>query len=307
MKQVGSDTFADINSSSSLTKNRSTSSPSHLLDATSNKALPRWISDLQYAILSRIKEHFVFEPKYLVKWGFAKDGKSAYVYTKRLERLGVIVKSKRGFYQVAHDVVERLLHLPVRMISAGVRLVKGTRVSCLSGVLSLEGYLPKVAGSKPSAKPSRLVLLGPYLRPRYLGLFLDNVRGWGVGRYKQLPRDLLLKPRDLDLFVSNRVSYFEVCHLVGNVLMDGCVVVYTNLEDLDKFGASCRVEYRPPKDFVKDNGLFTLRKGVVELSKAFRAIAVVLRSCLPVDELRGLFSWLSSLWSFALPSPPSSS
>jgi hypothetical protein len=305
MGQARNDALADINSSSSPTKIRSTNSPSHLLDVAlnkaSNKALPKWISDLHYAILSRIKGYFVFEPKLLVKWGFAKDEKCAYVYTKRLERLGVIVRSKRGSYRVVHNVVERLLQLPIRMISTDVRLRKGTRVSSPLGVLSLEGYLPKVA----SSKPSKLILLGPYLRPRYLGLFLDNIRGWSCGRYKQLPRELLLKPRDLDLFFSNKVSYFEVCHLVGNVLMDGCVVVYTNLEDLERFGASCRVEYRPLRDFVKDNGLFTLRKGVVELSKAFRALAIVLRSCLPVDELKSLFSWLSSLWSFALPSPPS--
>jgi hypothetical protein len=273
-------------------------SPSEELDATPLPALPKWVSDLQYAMLSRIQGYHAFEPRQLVEWGFAKDKKVAYVYAKKLERLGAIKRVKRGLYQVVHDVIAKLLQLPVRMIATGVRLRKGAGVSKPAGVLPLDLFVPGSARSR--VKSSKLVLLGPYLRPKYLGLFLDNVRGFRCGRYKQLGRDLLLKPCDLELFVPNRVSYFEVCHLVGNVLVDGVVTVYTNSGDVDRFGASCRVEYRPPRDFVKDNGPLTLRKGVVELSKAFRALAVVLRSCLRVDELRGLFSWLSSLWSFAL-------
>jgi len=272
------------------------SSPSEELDPPT----PKWISDLQYAMLSRIQEYRFFEPRQLVRWGFAKDKKVAYVYAKKLERLGAIVKVGRGLYRVVHDAIAKLLQRPVRMIATGVRLSKGTRLSKPAGAL-----LDFSGASDPPAGPSKLVLLGPYLRPRYLGLFLDNVRGFRCGRYEQLGRDLLLMPCDLELFVPNKVSYFEVCHLVGNVLVDGCVVVYTNSGDLDRFGPSCRVEYRPPEGFVRGSGLLTLRKAAVELSKCFRAIAVVLRSCLHVDELRSLFSWLSSLWSFALP-PPSS-
>jgi hypothetical protein len=140
-------------------------------------------------------------------------------------------------------------------------------------------------------------LTAPRLSLGYLGLFLDNVRGWGCGRYRQLGRSELLKLGDLDLFFSNSVRYFEVCHVVSDVVLDGVVVVYTNVEDFSRFGSGCvRVEWRPPRNFVKRQGLGALRKGLLELVEAFRAIAVVLGRCLSLGELSKLYAWLSASW-----------
>jgi len=81
----------------------------------------------------------------------------------------------------------------------------------------------------------------------------------------------------------------------------GVVVVYTNVEDLSRFGVGCvRVEWRPPRGFVRRQGLFALRKGPLELVEAFRAIAFVLGRCLSLGELSKLYAWLSASWGFWL-------
>jgi hypothetical protein len=134
-------------------------------------------------------------------------------------------------------------------------------------------------------------------RPGYLGLYLDNVRWYGLdGGWHQLPRSALLRPGGLD--PEWLVAYSEVTHVVGNLVLDGVVVVYTNTEDLGRFGAGAvRVEYRPPSGYVRRSGLAsTLLLAKYELVKAFRALAVVLREQLAPRRLLELYTWLGGLW-----------
>jgi hypothetical protein len=134
-------------------------------------------------------------------------------------------------------------------------------------------------------------------RPRYLGLFLDNIRWLGLdGRWHQLPRSGLLRLGDLDPGWS--VGYAEVAHAVGGVVLDGVVVVYTNAEDFGRFGGGAvRVEYRPPRGYVRRSGLASaLLLAKHELVKAFKAMAAVLGEVLPARRLLELYSWLGGLW-----------
>jgi hypothetical protein len=134
-------------------------------------------------------------------------------------------------------------------------------------------------------------------RPGYLGLFLDNVRWFGLGGgWHQLPRSKLLRFGDLD--PEWLVTYSEVAHVVGNLVLDGVVVVYTNAEDFRRFGAGAvRVEYRPPSGLVRRNGLASaLLLAREELVKAFKSLAVVLGEILTRKRLLELYSWLGGLW-----------
>jgi len=71
-------------------------------------------------------------------------------------------------------------------------------------------------------------------------------------------------------------------------------VVYSSRGD---GGASVRVEYRPPKNFVKLNGVASaLRMSKHELVEAFKALAIVLREVLVARELSRLYEWLSGTW-----------
>ncbi|WP_042667415.1 hypothetical protein [Desulfurococcus amylolyticus] len=59
-------------------------------------------------------------------------------------------------------------------------------------------------------------------------------------------------------------------------MIDGQVVIYSNPEDLGRFGPCCRVEWRPPRGYVKLNGVSsTLRFSNEVFSNAFKAIATV--------------------------------
>jgi len=73
-------------------------------------------------MLERLLELTHVMPSWLKAMGFAKDRKEAYVYMQRLLKLGVVEKTdKYGVYKVRHDVIVRLLQLPVRRISEGLR------------------------------------------------------------------------------------------------------------------------------------------------------------------------------------------
>jgi len=61
-------------------------------------------------------------PSWLKAQGFVKDRKEAYVYVQRLvKRRGFGEDREVGVYKVRHDVIVRLLQLPVRHISEGIR------------------------------------------------------------------------------------------------------------------------------------------------------------------------------------------
>jgi len=242
-----------------------------------------WIGDSQHRLLLFLRDLEEVRPRDLVPH-FCSSPKSAYVYVRRLEKLGVLRRVARGVYRVVREVVEELLKLPVRRIGA-VRNRNGTRVA------------PRALASCGLASAARGdPLPTAYGRPGYRGLYLDNLRWYGLdGAYRQLHRSRLVALRHLD--PGWGVSYAEVCHLVSGAVLDGVVVVYTNAEDLGRVGPSARVEYRPPSGYVRGNGVASLLLlAREELVKAFKALALALAESLSRSRLLELLVWLVRVW-----------
>jgi len=253
-----------------------------VLDVASSRS---WIGDKLAKILEHLLNLTVVMPSWLKVSGFVKDRKEAYVYVQRLTRLGVLEKTEKyGVYRVRHDVVARLLQLPVRRISEGIARAR-RRIQIL-----MDG-----GGVRRTS-------VGGLLRPHinYVGLFVDNVRGVRGGGYSPYPggRCVLLGVGDLRLFYDG-VCYFEPCHVVSGVSLEGQVVVYSNSGDLGRFGESVRVEWRPSEGFVSVAGVRgTLQRSRVEFLRAWVALSVVLRYGLGLTrrQLASLYSWLGRLW-----------
>ena len=251
-----------------------------------HRASPAWIGDKLAAIMERLLELTEVMPSWLKAMGFAKDRKQAYVYMQRLQKLGAVEKTERyGVYRVRHDVIVKLLQLPVRRVAEGLARAR-QKIQLLAN-----------GGGVRRASPCGLVV------PRgvgYGGLFADNVRGVRGGWFEPYPggRGVLVEVRDLRLFYGS-VSYFEVSHVVGGVSLDGQVVVYSNSGDQGRFGGCVRVEWRPPGGLVFDAGVRgTLQRSRVELLRAWVALSVVLRYGLglPRRYLSSLYSWLGRVW-----------
>jgi hypothetical protein len=283
-------------------------SKNHLLDSSSSA----WIGDYQYRLLLFLSDLEEVRPRDLVPH-FCSNPKSAYAVVRRLEKRGVLKRVGRGVYRVVRDAVRSLLRLPVRCIRGGAR--RGSAARSRDGTTpvgpspsSLGSRAVPTPGSAPAcARPTAgLLPIGnrsaaadpaPTAGPGYLGLYLDNLRWRGLdGRYRQLPRSRLLRPGGLD--PEWRVAYAEVTHVVGSVVLDGVVVVYTNAEDFGRFGTGAvRVEWRPPSGYVGRNGLAsTLLLAKHELVKAFKAMTVVLGEVLPARKLLELYSWIGRVW-----------
>jgi len=110
-------------------------------------------------------------------------------------------------------------------------------------------------------------------------VYFDNVRGYVLGgRYVGGDRGYTLGWWEVGSLYE-RITYSEVGRRVfgsdpyGDVL-DGVVVIYTNIVDIRRFGKPCvRVEYRPPRGYVKRNGLVsTVRLSFYELLKVWKAL-----------------------------------
>jgi hypothetical protein len=259
-----------------------------VLDATGTSRTPSWVGDKLAKILERLLELTVVMPSWLKAMGFVKDRKEAYVYVQRLVRLGALEKTERwGVYRVRHDVIVKLLQLPVRRISEGIQRAR-RRLQLLAD-----------GGGVRRARPCGLVCpsSGGLC---YGGLFVDNVRGVRGGLFEPWPGGCggLFEVRDLRLFYDS-VSYFESCHVVCGCSLEGRVVVYSNPGDLLRLGDCVRVEWRPPEGFVSSSGVVgTLRAGRVELVKAWVALSVVLRFGLGLSRryLSSLYGWLGRVW-----------
>jgi hypothetical protein len=253
-----------------------------------------WVSDSTYEVLMYLQSFSTVRPYDLVIAGYCKNSETAYVYVQRLVKKGVLQRVGRGIYKVVHEVIQKLLKLPIRKISNGkkvrkskqgvsdsaVRFSKGTRgVFCgVGGVVEGVGGFGLNGGG-----------FG------YVGVFFDNVRWVGFdGRFHQLDRDKLLTYGSL----PDNIRYFEVTHVVSGDVLDGVVVIYTNVEDFSRFEkASVRVNWLPPSGFVKRNGVAgTVHYAKYEFVKAFKYLAVVLKEVLPIKELNNLFNWLSWVW-----------
>jgi hypothetical protein len=128
----------------------------------------------------------------------------------------------------------------------------------------------------------------------YVGRFFDNVMGYVGDSFVRSGRDSLLT----SLAGFNKLSYFEVTHLVRGFNVDGIVVIYVNEGDVGRFG-SCvvRVEWRPPGGVVSSNPpASVLRLSRFEFVKAFKALSVVLKELLLPKDLADLYAWLGRRW-----------
>jgi len=279
-----------------------------LLEVSSKK---EWVSDIAYEILMYLQELETVRPYDLVLANFCKDSKTAYVYIQRLIKKGVLQKIGWGTYKVIHEAIKKLLKLPVRKLSTGkkekkekreevVRKPEGTRGlagGCLMGGGFGGGFgvVSCVLGYSNGVFSKSLFVGDGFGSLGYVGVFFDNVRWVGFdGRLHQLDRDKLLTYGQL----PDDVRYFEVTHVVSGDVLDGAVVIYTNVEDFSRFGKpSVRVEWRPPSGYVRKNGVAsTVHYAKHEFIKAFKFLAVVLKRELPIKELNKLFSWLSWMW-----------
>jgi len=275
-------------------------SASQVQDTASKEIL----GDREQRFLELILQLERFTPRDLIEKGFAKDRKEAWWWINivGIKRLGVVMKLGRGLYAVIREKALKLIQKPVKRISEGIkrrRIVKtdggsrqrmGTR-SCL--------FVEGVAGSV-----GLFVGCGVGGVLGYAGLWIDNGRFYDVwGRLHRQGRRVLWS---LGVFENaERVVYFEATHVVTNVVLDGVVVVYTNVEDFERFGgASARVEWRPPSGFVKRRGVAaTLRKALEEYVKAFKALWIVLINNLSKKQVLQLLKWqLSTLKRYGLES-----
>ena len=142
---------------------------------------------------------------------------------RRLAERGLARKVARGLYELLEDPA-RLASLPVRPANES----QGTRV--------------------PSPSPSSL----PSPSPPPEGPRFDNVRGLTPSGYVRGDRGRALSQADLARF--ERVSYAEVQYVVrGLGEVPGVLVIYTNLAQDGP--NSIRIEWRPPRGYVKVNGL----------------------------------------------------
>jgi len=173
-----------------------------VLDVSSARARsetsPAWIGDRVAGMLERLLELTHVMPSWLKAMGFAKDRKQAYVYMQRFVRLGVVEKTEKyGVYRVRHDVIVKLLQLPVRRISEGLRKTKEKLQLLTNGggvrrASPCGRVCPSVRGL--GGLGCLLIMLGCW------GWCLSSVFCWWGG---------LVEVRDLRLFYDG-VCYFEV-------------------------------------------------------------------------------------------------
>jgi hypothetical protein len=259
-----------------------------------------WVSDKMYDVLNYISQFVIVKPYDLVIAGYCKDPKTAYVYVRRLVVKGVLQRIGRGIYRVVHEVIQKLLRLPVRKLSNGKRVRNSKQVVSDSVVRFSKWTRGLKCGDGGGLRCGGVGGFGCGVGLNggglgYVGLFFDNVRWVGFdGCLHQLGRDELLSYGGL----PDGVRYFEVTHVVSGDVLDGVVVIYTNVEDFDRFKVpSARVNWLPPSGFVRRNGVApTVHYAKHEFIKAFKYLAVVLKEGLPVKELNKLFNWLSWTW-----------
>jgi DNA-binding MarR family transcriptional regulator len=242
------------------------------LSSCRSRSLPV-VSDTQFRIMNHL---FVYGRDTLTNIARAinKDPRRAYDALKRLIKRCLVEKDERKLY--------RLTELGLKML-AKVRVVNLSKKS--KGEENVESQ-----GKRDGTTPDE----GCGGRVGYVGRFFDNVRGYVGGVFVRSGRGSLVS----SLAGFDRVSYFEVTHVVKGLSVEGFVVVYTNDGDVGRFGGCVvRVEWRPPEGVVKSNPpASVLRLSRFEFVKAFKALAVVLKELLLPDDLADLYAWLGRRW-----------
>jgi DNA-binding MarR family transcriptional regulator len=231
------------------------------------------VSNVQFEILNHL---FVYGKDTLT--GIAKalnrDRRRVYDSLKRLVERCLVEKDKRKMYKLTEQ---------------GLKILAKVRVVNLSKNHEKKNSERNSQGASEDTTPD-----GRCGRVGYVGRFFDNVRGWVGGSYVQSGRDALIS----SLVGFDKVSYFEVAHVVRGFNVEGVIVVYTNEDDLGRFGGCVvRVEWRPPEGVVSGNSpASVLRLSRFEFVKGFKALAVILKELLLPDDLADLYVWLGRRW-----------
>jgi DNA-binding MarR family transcriptional regulator len=231
------------------------------------------VSDTQFSILNHL---FVYGKDNLTNIARAlnKDRRRVYDSLKRLVERCFVEKDGKLY---------RLTELGLKMLSRArvVNLSKNREEK--NNIKSSQG---KAQDTSPHGRCGGSV--------GYVGRYFDNVRGYVGSSYVQSGRDVLVS----GLAGFDRLSYFEITHLVRGFVVEGVVVVYTNEGDLGWFDdCVARVEWRPPEGVVGSNPpASVLRLGRFEFTKAFKALSIVLGELLLPDDLADLYAWLGRRW-----------
>jgi hypothetical protein len=98
-----------------------------------------WVSDSTYEVLMYLQSFSTVRPYDLVIAGYCKNSEVAYVYVQRLVKKGVLQRVGRGVYKVVHEVIQKLLKLPIRKISNGKKVRKSKQSVSNSGVRFSKG------------------------------------------------------------------------------------------------------------------------------------------------------------------------
>jgi hypothetical protein len=205
------------------------------------------LGELEYSILSTILESgLVYFALHDVWKRINADRRRVHDALKRLCNRNIVERVGRGFY---------------RLLVPPERLGELLSTAVINSPPSKNGLRPRDGLIK--APSSRAVKDIPRTRePRgvgcAVGVFLDNVRGWTWwGSYVHGDRGALREWGDLSAFES--VSYAELSIATGTSRLSGrgAVVLYYDCKEV-RSGVVCasdRVEWRPPKGFVKKYGV----------------------------------------------------
>jgi len=236
------------------------------------------------------------------------DARRKHDVAKRLMLRGFIEKLGYNLYRVAIDIARILGVAKIRDTRYDVDRAKeksnkrgkeahGTRVFVGGGANNGNGFGGGGSGGGSLANQGSL--------GSSVELFFDNVRGYISRVYcyrDRCSKDLVYVNGDRDRTLSwwqvnslyERVTYSEIGYRVfgGDPfdVLDGKIVIYSNVLDLRRFGKpSIRVEYRPPRNYVKRNGLVsTVRMSFYEMLKAWRALtkAILYQASQNMDYLK---------------------
>jgi len=207
------------------------------------------LGPMEYSIIEYCVEIgvYTFTPahivEYLIAKGYAKKEDKAKLHRrvhdaiKRLMRRGLVVKISHGYY--------RLLLNPEKMVNV--------KTASLPSLVKIKEGVKETHGTRE-----------PH---GFVGVFLDNVRGWRGGVFVPGDRGRVLGFGDLVFF--SRVSYGEFAVATGSRVFQGLgqVVVYYNCKSGPGGVTICSdwVEWRPPRGFVRSNGVFNARRFFVNV------------------------------------------
>ncbi|RLB79545.1 MAG: hypothetical protein DRH17_13620 [Deltaproteobacteria bacterium] len=219
-----------------------------------------WLGPRERQVLSRILELGlrIFKPSDL---GLDIDRRRLNDILRRLVRKGILAKIARGLYQVVADL-RKVLALPTRNINGMKTEVAAKDSDGTRAAAARDGVGDGVV------YPKRVVYVE--------GPFLDNLDGYTVsGRRVRGDRG---RDRDLsELAFFSRVSYAEILYRVEGVEIFGALVIYQRNNKV-------RIEWRPPRGFIKRNGVASgLRMYWEMLLAAFKAILHTILKDGPLD------------------------